>query len=82
MRNNISLKVNDINITNKDDVLQAIKAVPEITSIQLTVGILEKIPMHCDKGILMIYFDQLASVATHLQQKTWSVYYQNESRGV
>ena len=38
-----------------------------MTSVNLTVGTIEKVAMHPDDGIPMLYFDQLNMIAEHLR---------------
>ena len=68
MRNNVLLKINNMEIQCQHDVVQAISSTSKDDDITLTIGQMERVPMHDDKGVPMIYFDQLAAVSTHLQQ--------------
>jgi hypothetical protein len=62
------LKVNNIPITSSKQAEKILNEHPNMTDITITVGIQEKLPMHDDNGIPIMYFDQLATIATHLQQ--------------
>jgi deoxyuridine 5'-triphosphate nucleotidohydrolase len=68
LRHNVLLRINGINITTLEQVKELISATRSGETIKLTIGQFDRQSMHIDKGIPMIYFDQLAAISTHLQQ--------------
>ena len=62
------LQINGHDITSVDQATTLLNDVPNLSEVTLKVGLQEKLPMHDDQGIPMMYFDQLATISTHLQQ--------------
>jgi dUTP pyrophosphatase len=61
------LKINNIDITSVEQATTILSSVPTHTSIEIQVGLQSKVPMHEDNIVPMVYFDQLHTIATHLQ---------------
>jgi deoxyuridine 5'-triphosphate nucleotidohydrolase len=62
------LKINDVPITSCQQAEEILNKQENMTDVNITIGLQEKTPMHDDNGIPIMYFDQLANIATHLQQ--------------
>ena len=62
------LKINGIDINTVEQATSILSAIPSHASIDIQIGLQSKIPMHDDNGVPMMYFDQLHTIATHLQQ--------------
>jgi dUTP pyrophosphatase len=62
------LEVNGIKITSIQQVKDIILPLKKNSDITFKVGLMEKLPMHDTNGVPMMYFDQLNTIATHLQQ--------------
>ena len=59
------LAINDIQVSSITDVENAFRT-PLSSNVSLRVGHIDKIAMHPDEGIPMLYFDQLQMIAGHL----------------
>ena len=67
LKGNRLLKINGIPMTSISDVETFFSSLDSHTKeVTLTVGQLEKPAMNVDDGLPMMYFDQLATVSTHL----------------
>jgi hypothetical protein len=67
LKNSQLLSIDGVTV---DDVKTAEKILQNAkpkTTVVLEIGLSEKLPMHDDHGILMMYFDQLNTIATHLE---------------
>jgi hypothetical protein len=62
------LKTNGTDITSADQAKTILSSVPAHTSIEIQISLQSKVQMHEDNGVPMMYFDQLHTIATHLQQ--------------
>jgi deoxyuridine 5'-triphosphate nucleotidohydrolase len=61
------LKIGNVDITSTAQATSVFEQLPTNEAVDLTVGLVEKLPMHDTNGVPMMYFDQLNTVATHLQ---------------
>ena len=68
LKNNVLLKVDNTAINTVDDAQSILNNKPRGTMVKLTIGLLEKLPMHMDNGVPMLYFDQLHAIKQHLDQ--------------
>lgn len=62
------LKINGTDITSADQAKTILSSVPAHASIEIQISLQSKVQMHEDNGVPMMYFDQLHTIATHLQQ--------------
>ena len=68
LKNNVLLKIDDSTINSIKEAEAILANKPRGTTVKLTIGLLEKLPMHRDNGIPMLYFDQLHAISQHLNQ--------------
>ena len=68
LKNSVLLEINHHPITTTDQATKLLSNKPQGTPIQIKVGLQEKISMHNDGGIPMMYFDQLQYILDHLSQ--------------
>jgi dUTP pyrophosphatase len=66
LKGSMLLKIGDVNIMPVVQVHIVFETLPQNEAVDLTIGLVEKLPMHDTNGVPMIYFDQLTTVATHL----------------
>jgi dUTP pyrophosphatase len=67
MKHQRLLAIDDIPIYTKEDVESFFNMLPNTTkTVNLTIGTLEKHAMNHDEGVPMMYFDQLVTIARHL----------------
>jgi dUTP pyrophosphatase len=67
MKNQRLLAIDNIPIYSEKDVVQFFNMLPNTQStVSLTIGIMDKTAMNHDEGIPMMYFDQLVTIARHL----------------
>ena len=63
------LRINDLPITKTDDVKQKfLDIVQNDKQFNITVSMDQKVALHHEKGIHIMYFDQLSTIADHLDQ--------------
>jgi hypothetical protein len=62
------IKIGNEHITSVAQAQQIFEALPKNEAVDLTIGLVEKLPIHDTNGVPMMYFDQLNTVATHLQK--------------
>ena len=67
IKNNILIAIDGITITSTTQAKDILKHKSRGISVKLTIGLMEKVPMHEDSGIPMLYFDQLHVISQHLQ---------------
>jgi len=65
LKGNTLLKINDIPIHSCKQAEDILNKQENMTDVNITIGLQEKLPMHDDNGIPIMYFDQLATIATH-----------------
>ena len=68
LKNSTLLAINDTPVTSRAQVESIFKDIVRNTDVILHIGLNEKLPMNDTQGVPMMYFDQLNTVATHLQQ--------------
>jgi hypothetical protein len=68
LKNSTLLAINGKNITSVQQAINIFSQIPRKTDVKLSIGLTEKLPMHDSHGTPMMYFDQLNTVATHLEQ--------------
>ena len=68
LRGNVLLNLNGQPIDSIADAKTIIKQTPTGSNIKLTIGMFDRVSMHTEQGVPMLYHDQLAAVSTHLQQ--------------
>ena len=61
------LKIDDTEISTFSDVENIFRTCDSNKEVHLTVGTIDKVAMHPDDGIPMLYFDQLSMIADHLR---------------
>ena len=66
LKNSVLLKINGTEITSTDVATKILSSIPPKSEVTITVGTQEKLPMHDDNGIPIIYFDQLLAISEHL----------------
>jgi dUTP pyrophosphatase len=67
MKGSTLMEINNTPITSIQQATKIISDLPPQAIVRLKIGLLEKLPMHDDNGVPMMYFDQLNTIATHLQ---------------
>jgi dUTP pyrophosphatase len=68
LKNSVLLEVNHTSIKSVDEATKILSNIPRNTEIHIKVGLQEKLAMHDDSGIPMMYFDQLLTISKHLEQ--------------
>jgi hypothetical protein len=63
------LKIGNVDITCAAQVTTVFEKLPTNEAVDLTVELVEKLPMHDTNGVPLMYFDQLNTIVTHLQNK-------------
>jgi dUTP pyrophosphatase len=67
LKNNRLLQIDGIPITCIGDVTKYFEMLdPSKKEVTLTIGLLEKLAMHEDDGLPLMYFDQLSTISKHL----------------
>jgi dUTP pyrophosphatase len=67
LKGNTLLKIGQTEITDVKQATEIFAKLPRNEAIDITIGLDEKLPMHDTNGVPMMYFDQLNTIATHLQ---------------
>ena len=78
VKGNTLLQVNGIQVNTVEDVKNIIQQYTSNKTHTLTIGLREKVSMHDDDGVPMLYFDQLAMIAKHLNNIKYDIH-DNES---
>jgi hypothetical protein len=68
LKNSQLISIDGVPIENVEQAEKILQAAQWNTTVILELGLSEKISMHDDHGIPMMYFDQLNTIATHLEQ--------------
>ena len=68
MRGAYILNINGSKINNKKDVKDTIEAILPGESIEVMMGTIDRMAMHPDEGVPIMYFDQLNMIAHHQRQ--------------
>ena len=67
LKHNILLEVDGTPVKSIQQAQEILHNKSRGTTVQLTIGVMDKVPMHDDSGIPMLYFDQLHVISQHLQ---------------
>ena len=70
LRNSNLLRINDVTVTNDNDVKQIISQARQdkIPTLKLTFATEERVSIHPEHGTPQLYFDQLNTIAAYLQE--------------
>jgi hypothetical protein len=67
LKNSHLISIDGVAVENVTQAQHILQQAPLHTTVTLEIGLSEKLPMHDDHSIPMMYFDQLNTVATHLE---------------
>jgi dUTP pyrophosphatase len=67
LKNSVLLEINHTGIKSVDEATKILSNISRNTEVHIKVGLQEKLPMHDDQGVPMMYFDQLLTISQHLQ---------------
>ncbi|GFH45233.1 hypothetical protein CTEN210_01707 [Chaetoceros tenuissimus] len=81
LRNSHLLKIGNETVTNTEEAHKIFASHDPKQEIKITVGTLEKIPIHPQTGLPTLYADQLQILGEHIEELKTNSYYDPENTG-
>ena len=66
MKNSVLLAINGTKVKTTDEATKLLTSIAPKTEVTITISMQEKLPIHDNNGIPIIYFDQLLAISEHL----------------